>query len=163
MPRSIAFVLLIAACSGAPGGPSMNNRMNPPPMEAERSRVVTADILRREPRTSRSRVKHILIGWRDKADAYGGAMDKRAAGRTQADAEAVVDALLAQLRDGGDFDALMHATSEDSGLKSNPNGYEVSPSANLVLEFRQLGLRLEVGEVGVVESDFGFHVMRREE
>jgi peptidyl-prolyl cis-trans isomerase D len=160
----LAFVAcLIAACSGAPGGPSINNRVNPPEMTKPASRVVTVDILKREPRASRTRVKHILIGWADKAGAYNGNIDKRAAGRTLADAESVVDALMEQIASGGDFDALMRATSEDSGLASNPNGYEVKPDANLVLEFRQLGLRLEVGEVGVVESDFGFHVMKREE
>jgi parvulin-like peptidyl-prolyl isomerase len=32
-----------------------------------------------------------------------------------------------------------------------------------VIEFRQLGLRLKVGEIGVVESDFGFHIIKRVE
>jgi len=157
----LSFVMLVlVACSGSPGGPTMNNRMNPPAMK---SRVISTEILQREPRASRTRVKHILVGWKDKADAYNGKIDDRAAARTQADAEAVVDELMAQIAAGGDFDALMRATSEDTGLKSNPDGYEVSPDAGLVLEFRQLGLRLEVGETGVVETDFGFHVMKREE
>ena len=41
--------------------------------------------------------------------------------------------------------------------------YDVSPDAGLVIEFRQLGLRLDVGETGVVESSFGFHLMKRVE
>jgi peptidyl-prolyl cis-trans isomerase D len=160
----LAFVLgiLISACSGSPGGPTITGKMNTTD-DAPHSRVVSVDILHREPRTSNARVKHILIGWADKADAYGGHIDPRAAARTQADAEAVVDDILAQLQGGADFDAVMKQYSEDTGLASNPNGYQVSPDANLVLEFRALGLRLEVGEVGVVESDFGFHVMKREE
>jgi parvulin-like peptidyl-prolyl isomerase len=37
----------------------------------------------------------------------------------------------------------------------------VRPDAQLVIEFRQLALRLRVGEIGVVESDFGFHIIKR--
>jgi hypothetical protein len=39
----------------------------------------------------------------------------------------------------------------------------VTPDASLVIEFKQLGLRLQLGEVGVVESDYGFHIMKRVE
>ena len=31
----------------------------------------------------------------------------------------------------------------------------------LVIEFRQLSLRLNVGEIGVCQSDFGFHIIKR--
>jgi parvulin-like peptidyl-prolyl isomerase len=31
----------------------------------------------------------------------------------------------------------------------------------LVIEFRQLSLRLRVGEIGVCQSDFGFHIIKR--
>jgi len=30
-----------------------------------------------------------------------------------------------------------------------------------VIEFRQLSLRLNVGEFGVIQSDFGFHIIKR--
>jgi hypothetical protein len=154
--------LMVAACGPTTpmNGPTINNKMNP---EEPASRVVSQDILRREPVTNRARVKHILIGWRDLEEAYGGHMDARAAARSKRDAEAQVEELLAQLKGGADFDTLMNAHSEDSGLSVKPDGYEVTPDAQLVLEFRRLGLRLEVGEVGVVQSDFGFHVMKREE
>jgi hypothetical protein len=39
----------------------------------------------------------------------------------------------------------------------------VSPEAQLVIEFKQLGLRLRIGEVGVVQSEYGFHIMKRVE
>jgi hypothetical protein len=57
----------------------------------------------------------------------------------------------------------MQANSEDRGSATNPEGYWVTPDAQLVLDFRRLGLRLEVGETGVVETDFGFHLMIRVE
>lgn len=156
-----AFVILLAACSGAPGGPTKFGSLKQD--EPVRSRVVSADILRRDPQANTTRCKHILIGFKDKAEAYGGRMDARAAARTKADAEAVVDAVMARLAEGADYDELMQSTSEDSGLATNPDGYIVRPDANLVIEFRALGLRLNVGEVGVTESDFGFHIMKREE
>lgn len=159
---SFVLAILMSACSGSPGGPTINGKMNAEP-EKPVSRVITSDILHREPRASRTRVKHILIGWADKAEAYSGHIDKRAAARTLADAEAVVEDLMTRIRDGAEFDDLMMMYSEDTGLANNPDGYEVKPDSGLVLEFRTLALRLEVGEVGVVESDFGFHVMKREE
>jgi hypothetical protein len=160
----IAFVVVtvLGGCGPAQpmSGPSMNNRMNAGPAP---SRVVSTEILSREPLANRTRCKHILIGWKDLAGNYGGPMDARAAARTKAQAEAQVEAILAELDGGADYDALMRAHSEDRGASSYPDGYEVSPDAHLVLEFRRLGLRLHIGEVGVVESTFGFHVMKRAE
>jgi hypothetical protein len=160
---SLAAVSLAAACGPARpmNGPSMNNRMNAPPPPS--SPVVSGEVLRREPRANRTRVKHILIGWRDLADNYGGRLDERAAARDKAAAEAEIEALRAQLAAGVEFDVLMRARSEDTGLAANPDGYVVTPDAQLVLDFRRIGLRLEVGEVGVVETEFGFHLVQRVE
>jgi parvulin-like peptidyl-prolyl isomerase len=58
---------------------------------------------------------------------------------------------------------LMKQHSEDPGSASSARAYAVSPDAQLVIEFKQLGLRLNVNEVGVVQSDFGFHIMKRVE
>lgn len=164
-PARCLLALALAAAAGcgqhSPGGmsgPSMNNKLNAPPPV---SSVVSVDILDREARANHTRVKHILIGWKDLAEAYGGHVDPRAAARTKQDAEAQVRSILAQLDGGADFDVLMKQFSEDRGSASNPDGYDVSPDAQLVLDFRRLGLRLDVGEVGVVESEFGFHIMKR--
>lgn len=81
--------------------------------------------------------------------------------RTKKDAEDQVRALLEQIKAGADFDALMKEWSEDPGSASAPHAYTVSPDASLVIEFKQLGLRLKPNEVGVVQSDFGFHIMKR--
>lgn len=153
--------LVLAACGpGAPGGPSMNSKLStelPPPT----SKVVSQDILDREPLANEVQVKHILISWKDLADAFGGRQDARAQKRSKADAEKEVSSLLGQIRGGGDFDALMKAHSEDSGSAASGRPFKVTPDAQLVIEFRQLSLRLKVGEVGVCQSDFGFHIIRR--
>jgi peptidyl-prolyl cis-trans isomerase D len=159
----VAAIALASACGPAQpmDGPTMNSRMNPAPPPSE---VISTEILARDPKSSRTRVKHILLGWKDLAGAYGdGDMDPRAAGRTKAEAEAAVKSLMTQIAGGADFDTLMTAHSEDPGATVNPDGYWVSPDAQLVLEFRQMGLRLHVGEVGVVQSEYGFHIIKREE
>jgi parvulin-like peptidyl-prolyl isomerase len=72
-----------------------------------------------------------------------------------------VKAILAQLQSGADFDTLMKSHSEDTGSASSARAYTVAPDAQLVIEFRQLSLRLKVSEIGVCQSDFGFHIIKR--
>ena len=159
------FVVLaaLAACGeGVAGGPTMNNKiggadMTPPPS----SPVVSAEILQREPLANKAEVKHILISWKDLADSFSGHQDPRGAKRTKADAETAVKSLVGQLRAGGDFVALMKANSEDVGSASGDRAFTVTPDAQLVIEFRQLSLRLKVDEIGVCQSDFGFHIIKR--
>lgn len=156
------IVLGLAAC-GPTGmsGPSMNNKLGAPVTASET--IVSTEILEREPRANHTKVKHILIGWSDKPAAARGDLGPRAAERTQADAAREVRALQKQLAAGADFDALMKAHSEDKGSAETAEAYDVSPDAQLVIEFRQLGLRLDVGEIGVVETDYGYHIIKRVE
>lgn len=160
--KRLALVVLFAACgTGSRGGPNVNNHLNAPAPIATNSAVVSADILAREPLVNTAEVKHILIGWKDLADNYNGHLEPRAAKRTKADAEEAVRNLLAQLKSGTDFDSLMKANSEDTGSAQSGRPFTVTPDAQLVIEFRQLSLRLHVGEWGVCESDFGFHIIKR--
>ena len=161
---SLSFALLVAACGpGSKGGPSMNNHVTTEPAVSTggTSPVVSAEILTREPLANTAQVKHILISWADLADNFQGHIDPRAAKRTKADAEEVVKSLLKQIEGGGDFDALMKAISEDRGSAASGRPFTVTPDAQLVIEFRQLSLRLKIGEVGVCQSDYGFHILKR--
>ncbi len=154
----------LAACGpGAKGGPSMNNKIggNDVATSSSTSPVVSSEILAREPNTNNAQVKHILIGWKDLAEQYQGRLDERAAKRDQAAAEAEVKALVGQLAAGSDFDTLMKTHSEDKGSAASARMYPVTPDAQLVIEFKQLSLRLNVGEIGVCQSDFGFHIIKR--
>jgi parvulin-like peptidyl-prolyl cis-trans isomerase-like protein len=175
MTRSVLALTAIAAlilggCSGSPGGPTINHKLNPEPTaspggsaggSAGASSVVSADILAREPVANTATVKHILISWHDLADAFGGHLDSRAEKRSKADAEAEVRSLVKQLQDGADFDTVMKAHSEDLGSAVSGRAFTVTPDAQLVIEFRQLSLRLKPGEFGVCQSDFGFHIIKR--
>jgi peptidyl-prolyl cis-trans isomerase D len=155
----LSLVLGLAACGpGAKGGPAMNNHLNEPEASPQTSSVVSADILAREPVANSAQVKHILIGWKD-----SDGKDPRSEQRTKADAELKVKQLLDQLKAGADFDELMKQHSEDPGSASSARAYGVAPDAQFIIEFKQLGLRLRVGEIGVVQSDYGFHIMKRVE
>jgi hypothetical protein len=155
----ILVAVLLGACSGAPGGPMKMTHVeqdDPKPVE---SPVVSSDILAREPLANNAKVKHILIGWNESGDE--GHRDARASKRTKKDAEDQVRALVAQLKGGADYDTLMKQWSEDPGSASSAHAYDVAPDSQLVIEFKQLGLRLKIGEIGVVQSEFGFHIMKR--
>jgi hypothetical protein len=160
----VAVLAVVAACgshqSGGMTGPSMNNRMEdqPPPPD-----IQSNDILARDAVTLRAKVKHILIGWRDLADNYGGNQDPRGADRSRAAADALAVKLLERVRAGEAIEPLMSEFSEDPGSSSSGIAYEVTPDAKLVFEFKRLSLRLNVGEAGLVMTEFGWHVIQRAE
>jgi peptidyl-prolyl cis-trans isomerase D len=157
MIRPLSLVLLLFAIACGPGvkggGPTMNNKMNAPEIVPQGSPVVSAEILAREPLTNSASVKHILVSWKG--------VDNSSQERSKADAEALVKDIQAQLAHGAEFDAMMKKYSEDPGSAKTGRAYDVTPSSQLVIEFKQLALRLRVDEVGVVQSDYGFHVMTR--
>lgn len=158
----LALVMGAAACGpGAKGGPSMNNKVGPQPYEAPKSPAVSWDILEREPVANTASVKHILISWQDLHEAFGGRLDPRAQERTMKDAEAKIASLVEEIKAGADFDTLMKTHSEDAGSAQSGRAFTVTPDAQLVIEFRQLALRLNPGEMGVVQSDYGFHIIKR--
>ena len=111
--------------------------------------------------TNRSKVKHVLVSWADPAKNNGGQVDPRAQKRTAKDAETLALQLLERARAGEDFDALMAEYSEDPGSAHTGIAYEATPSAQLVFEFKRMSLRLKIGEVGMVKSTFGWHVIKR--
>ncbi|MDB4962416.1 MAG: PpiC-type peptidyl-prolyl cis-trans isomerase [Myxococcales bacterium] len=141
----------------------MNNKISGGGYDAPTSDVISADIMGREPVANTASVKHILISWADLADQFSGRQDPRAGARSMKEAETEVKSLLGQIKGGGDFDAIMKEHSEDVGSAASGRPFTVTPDAQLVIEFRQLSLRLNPGEIGVCQSDFGFHIIKRYE
>jgi hypothetical protein len=173
MTRTLRALIAISALAqsvlgcgpGSKGGPTISGKLPSgdlaPPVSPPVSPVVSVDILAREPVSNTATVKHILISWRELGDAFQGHLDPRAEKRSKADAEAEVRSLVKQLQDGTDFDTVMKAHSEDVGSAMSGRTFTVTPDAQLVIEFRQLSLRLRPGEIGVCQSDFGFHIIKR--
>jgi hypothetical protein len=159
--RHVALAAALAGCGGSPAATPTAPTTPAAPVDPAMSPVVSADILAREPLSNTATVKHILISWQDLGEAFQGRLDPRAVKRTKADAEALVRTLVKQLQDGADFDTVMRTNSEDLGSANSGKAFTVTPDAQLVIEFRQLGTRLRVGEIGVIQSDFGFHIIKR--
>ena len=70
---------------------------------------------------------------------------------------------LKALAGGAKIEPLMKELSEDPGSAVSGEGYPVTPLADWVQPFKDLSLRLNVGEAGVVKTQFGFHIIQRTE
>jgi hypothetical protein len=127
--------------------------------------VESKEILERQPVTESAEVLHVLVGWREAAEQVaaqrGSEPDPRAMRRTQEDAARLALTILGKIKNGVDMKALMQEYSEDPGSAESGRTYEATPDAGLVPEFKALCLRLEVGEAGVVMTQFGYHVIKR--
>jgi hypothetical protein len=154
----LLLLLLVSCGPGIPGGP--NNDPNRSTDEAA-PLIQSNDILARDAESNQTRVKHILISWKDLGASRE--VDARAKVRSRAEADALAQSLLDRVRKGEAIEPLMAEFSEDGGSADSGESYEVTPDAKLVFEFKRMGLRLKPGEAGMVLSQFGWHVMKRVE
>ncbi len=139
----VALVIMVAGCGSS--GPSADP-------------LTSTDILKRTPETAHAQVKHILLGWTEvHAD------DARGKSRDRPTLEKLVEATVARLKKGDPIEPIMAELSEDPGSAGSGMPYEVTPEAGLVQPFKDLSLRLKVGEVGVVKTEFGIHIIKRVE
>lgn len=130
----------------------------PPPPPPAPDKLDSVDILKRKPVTDTAKVKHILLGW---SEVNTG--NDKAKARTRAELEALVKKTVADLKKGAKIEPLMKSLSEDPGSADSGDSYDVTPDAGLVEPFKNLSLRLKVGEVGVVKTQFGIHIIQRVE
>lgn len=73
--------------------------------------------------------------------------------------KAEAEALLKEIEDGGDFVALAREKSEDPGSKENGGDLGWAPRGLFVPPFDEAVFSMEVGEVRLVQSDFGWHII----
>lgn len=117
------------------------------------------------------RVKHILLTTVDTSKPLTDEDGKQTGEyepldeATVAEKRKLAEDILAQLEGSSDpvalFDALMHQYSEDTGLSSNPDGYDAQ-EGQMVEPFEKASLALKEGEFsGIVESAFGYHIILR--
>lgn len=103
--------------------------------------------------TDEVRASHILL-------MYEGSM-RSTADRSKAEAESQIQALKAELESGADFAALARAHSD---CPSGQQGGDLGSFRRgmMVPEFDEATFDLTVGEDSdVVETDFGYHLIRR--
>ena len=77
----------------------------------------------------------------------------------KAEAEALAYDILEQINEGADIGELAAIYSDDGGSAENNGEYEFG-RGEMVTEFEDWAFSAEVGETGVVETNFGYHVMQ---
>jgi peptidyl-prolyl cis-trans isomerase D len=98
-----------------------------------------------------SRSRHILI------KTSGGAA------KSDADAKAKADALLKQIQGGADFADLAKKNSEDTGSGAQGGELGFARRGTMVPEFDNAIFTQKIGDVKIVKSQFGYHIMQVEE
>ena len=106
-------------------------------------------------------VDHILLMTKDSTTNEPLSDEEIVAKKTQA------EDLLAQLQASDDvetlFTELAGTYGEDPGRESGA-GYLIDPDTNFVQEFKDAAFALKPGEIsGIVESDYGYHILLRKE
>ncbi len=95
-------------------------------------------------------LQHILFGARNAPPPMKAASRKKA------------EATLARLRKGADFSALAAELSDDPGSKADSGFLPAGPKGRFVASFDSAAWALGPGQTsGVVETPFGFHLIRR--
>lgn len=107
--------------------------------------------------TFSGKVRHVLISWKGRAPG----LQLKDAERTKAQARALAEEVLRRANAGEDFEALQKQYNEDDAGGNATKVYDVSPEVGFVKPFLRLSKELKVGEAGLVESSFGYHVIKR--
>lgn len=108
-------------------------------------------------------VDHILLMTTD--SETGEPLDDEGIAEKRAQAEELLSQL--QAADAGELEELFNRLAgeycEDPG-RAEQNGYLINPDTNFVPEFKEAAFALKPGEVsGIVESDYGYHILLRKE
>ncbi|WP_242091848.1 SurA N-terminal domain-containing protein [Aestuariivivens sediminicola] len=104
-----------------------------------------------------AKVRHILISY------LGARSATPEVTRTEAEAEATADSLLAVLkRDRSKFPEFVTAFSSDQGSVQNEGRYDWHPYNTMVPEFNDFEFEGKVGDLDVVKTVFGFHIIEIE-
>jgi peptidyl-prolyl cis-trans isomerase D len=99
-----------------------------------------------------ARSRHILIAVKTGADA-----------KTDAAAKAKAEDIAKQLRNGGNWTDLARKNSEDPGSKDSGGELGFSQKGRMVPEFDQAIFNNKIGDIAVVKSQFGYHIVQVEE
>lgn len=100
--------------------------------------------------------QHVLIAYRGAKNAPADVK------RTKAAAKTLAEEVAAKAQAGSDFTALVREYSEDPGTKDRLGSVGKFTPDKMVKPFSEAAFRLRVDEVSApVETEFGFHVIKR--
>lgn len=81
----------------------------------------------------------------------------------KAEKTSLAKSIYADIKAGGDFDALMQANTADTTMNIYPDGYYVTASSTrLPTDLIKKALSMNEGESAYVESEIGIHIIKRE-
>lgn len=158
----LASVALALACADltAPSGTSQAAPQRPATTAAATAARPSAPAAAQDPAPGEGRIKasHVLI-------AYQGAMRARPdQKRTKEEARKLAESLAQRAKKGEDFGALAVQFSDDPSAKARQGSLGSFDRRQMVKPFADAAFELKPGEVsGVVETTFGFHVIKRDE
>ncbi|WP_296142463.1 peptidylprolyl isomerase [uncultured Flavobacterium sp.] len=102
-----------------------------------------------------AKASHILVGYK------GSKIPNPAITRTKEEAQAKANDLLAQIQaNPGIFEALVATNSDDSGSVQNRGEYDGITPGQMVKPFNDFVFNRPIGSLGVVETEFGFHIIK---
>ena len=99
-----------------------------------------------------ARARHILVKVAANADP-----------KTDAAAKAKAQGIQKQLQSGGNWNDLAKKNSDDPGSKDSGGELGFSPKGRMVPEFDKAIFSNKVGDVAVIKTQFGYHVVQVEE
>lgn len=171
MPRRALFLFLLAG--SAIGCPSLTEPgepvvfADPPPPPAPSTPVTTLTIASvapappptppptpsAQPPQESIEAAHILVSWKG--------AERSTQTRTKDEARKRISEVIAKLKKGADFGKLAAQYGED-GTKSSGGSLGSFTRGRMVPAFESAAFALKPGEVsGIVETQFGFHVIKR--
>ncbi|MFZ4399497.1 MAG: SurA N-terminal domain-containing protein [Bacteroidales bacterium] len=113
-----------------------------------------AKLLDAQLRPDSMKAKHILVSFQG---AYGAAETVK---RTKDEAKKVADSLrLLVLKDTAKFTLLASTTSDDPSAKENKGDLGWFEDQKMIASFNEAVIKGKVGEIVVVESPFGYHII----
>ena len=167
-PSALSFalasglVLTLAGCADltAPGAGA-------PPAEPAKAPDVNVEVVNPQPAAptppppapeEQVGASHVLL-------MYKGSMRAPAeVTRTKEEAKKLAAEVLAKAKKGADFDGLAKQYSDEPGAKVRAGKLGKFGRTSMVKPFSDAAFALKPGEIsGVVETDFGFHVIKRTE
>ena len=124
--------------------------------EMVRSHVTEGNVETTEPRI---RARHLLIAFEDQPQ--GNESDADAEGRTQEEALALAESLIARLELGESFDYLVDLYSDDPTAEFNQGDLGWFAKGRMVPAFEEAAFALAVNETSApVETEFGYHLIQ---